>query len=451
MARIDLVNVLYTKTIDPLKFNYDNLMAPPLYSLLSYQDVFELQKIASSLRLSSKPKEKYKLIDKIMISRGFKFLASGTNRVIYKHLEIPSIIVKVALDRVGLSDNPNEYKNQYFIRPFCTKCFEVSPCGAIGVFERVQPIVNMVEFKLIAEDVFNMLIEHIIGKYVLDDIGSNFFMNYGIREGWGPVLLDYPYLYELDNTKLICNAILETGICGGEIDYDNGFNELHCTKCGKHYFARDLGQYIENNNITVSKGDREDMKLEIVTGNGIVLDVIEEQKTTSTIKPTTDARNGNIEIVRPSDKVYDKHQKKQTQPATTTAENNVVVETGASAVTQDQANILAKLMSGGYSDDKSNQKKSKPKDKETKPYYSYNGENKNVSSDDLSTGEVEPCLKCEIPNQHQLPPADNTVKEAGPTNTPMEPETVEVITCNKVELAGTVDTKSSSEDLSSAY
>lgn len=447
MARIDLLAALYTKSIDPLKFNYDSLMAPPLYSLLSFQDVFELHKVASSLRLSSKPKEKYKLIDKIMLPRGFKFLASGTNRVIYKHLEIPSIIVKVALDRVGLSDNPNEYRNQYFIRPFCTKCFEVSPCGTVGIFERVQPIVNMVEFKLIAEDVFNMLIEHIIGKYVLDDIGSNFFMNYGIREGWGPVLLDYPYLYELDNAKLVCNAMLETGICGGEIDYDNGFNELHCTKCGKHYFARDLGQYIENNNITVSKGDREDMKLEIVMGDGTVVDVIEEQKTTSTIKPTTDDRKRNVEIVRPSDKVYEKsHQKKhQTQPATATAENNVVVETGASAVTQDQADILAKLMSGGYSDDKTNQNKSQPK--ETKPrYYSYNGENKNVSSDDLSTGEVEPCLKRD---QHQLPPADNTVKEAGPINEPMEP--VEVITCNKVELAATVDNKSSDEDLSSAY
>ena len=31
-------------------------------------------------------------------------------------------------------------------------------------------------------------------------------MNYGLREGFGPVLLDYPYVFELDGRKLICNV-----------------------------------------------------------------------------------------------------------------------------------------------------------------------------------------------------------------------------------------------------
>ena len=35
------------------------------------------------------------------------------------------------------------------------------------------------------------------------DIGTNFFMNWGIRPGFGPVLLDYPYVYELDGNKCV--------------------------------------------------------------------------------------------------------------------------------------------------------------------------------------------------------------------------------------------------------
>ena len=84
------------------------------------------------------------------------------------------------------------------------------------------------------------------GKYVLDDIGVTKFMNYGIRNGFGPVILDYPYAYELDGKKLICNKSIKTPYgmvpCGGEIDYDSGLNNLVCCKCGRTYSARELAK-----------------------------------------------------------------------------------------------------------------------------------------------------------------------------------------------------------------
>ena len=42
-------------------------------------------------------------------------------------------------------------------------------------------------------------------RYIMDDVGTLKFMNYGIRRGWGPVILDYAKTFKLDGNKLICN------------------------------------------------------------------------------------------------------------------------------------------------------------------------------------------------------------------------------------------------------
>ena len=88
-----------------------------------------------------------------------------------------------------------------------------------------------------------MITTVLVGKYVLEDFGTKFMYNWGIRRGFGPVLLDYPEIYELDGSKITCFAQLDDGtICGGEIDYDEGFNFLYCTKCGTRYRAIDLAK-----------------------------------------------------------------------------------------------------------------------------------------------------------------------------------------------------------------
>lgn len=243
MDRKDVLKrLLYPKCKSAIEFQFDSLRSNPLLCYLTIQDISQLNKIATSIKYSSKPKEKYVMIDNILTPRGFKKMASGTNRVTYRFLNDYSIVLKVAIDKVGLSDNGNEYKNQHLLKPFVTKCFDVSPCGTVGLFERVVPITSREEFENIAEDVFD-LINNLIGKYVLEDIGEKFYMNYGLREGFGPVLLDYPYVFELDGRKLICNVtdpLEPLGYCGGEIDYDLGYNNLICTKCGKRYLATEL-------------------------------------------------------------------------------------------------------------------------------------------------------------------------------------------------------------------
>lgn len=244
MTRDELLKKIYSKKKLVRNFDYDGLWHAPISSYLSKYDLDALYKVAKSARLSAKPKEKFKAMDDIMRSRGFTRFASGTNRVVYKSEFDASILMKVGLDDVGIHDNIGEYHNQNVLKPFCAKMFDVSQNWVVGMSERVTPIQNRREFESVAGDVFDILNGVIIGKYVLEDIGCDFFMNWGIRIGFGPVLLDYPYCYILDGNKLQCTKVdPRTGqVCGGFIDYDDGINTLICERCGQRYTAKSLGK-----------------------------------------------------------------------------------------------------------------------------------------------------------------------------------------------------------------
>lgn len=269
-SRNYILDRIKSRTMTKDEFNFDRLQAPPLCMLLSPFDIQELHSIATSLKWSAKPQLRYQAIDNVMRRRGFIKFVAGTNRVAYRHPEDTRFLIKIACDDVGMRDNPAEYNNQFIFKPFVTKCFEVSPCGTVGVFERVNPITSREEFLSVAEDIFEVINEWFIGEYVVADFGSKFFMNWGIREGFGPVLLDYPYMYKLDGNKLYCKAPdphSPTGKCDGVIDYDAGYNFLHCTKCGVVYKAKELEQKIKNHSIIAEKKGDFKMKIKVSGGS----------------------------------------------------------------------------------------------------------------------------------------------------------------------------------------
>lgn len=273
---IDVLDILRAKKMSPMEDHFDRICLPlPMTFYLSPQDIEALRKIATSVKLAGKIREKYKMIDNIMRARGFKRFAAGTNRVVYSFYEDPSFLVKIAVDRVGMQDNPMEYQNQFFLKPYVSKMFCISPCGTVGFAERVIPIKNIAEFKEIASDVFDILVTKFLGKYVVEDVGTKYFMNWGIRIGHGPVLLDYPYVYKLDGKKLYCNEFLSdfNCICNGEIDYNSGFNHLVCGRCGKIYLAVDLRDDTPDNKKIIAKGGYS-MKVQLVRGDKVVYDPI---------------------------------------------------------------------------------------------------------------------------------------------------------------------------------
>lgn len=245
--KFDPLEVFYNKhKSDALQFNFDNLQGPPLFSMLPPGIDQYLYSVAVNPKLSAKIKMKFDLIDQAVKDYGFVLLGRGTNRCIYKHQMDEKIVLKIGFDREGIKDAYKELRNMPYLKPFICKCFDVSPTGTMGMFERFIPITYKDEFASVAEDVFDVIVKKFIGRYILADIGADFYMNWGIRPGFGPALLDYPFMYLLDGKKLHCINTVATPmgpcICNGLIDYDEGFNHLKCTKCGKQYFASDLAK-----------------------------------------------------------------------------------------------------------------------------------------------------------------------------------------------------------------
>ena len=274
MARLDVLNMLYAKKKSIKDFNYDALTAPPLLSLLSQQDIYTIDMICNDPTMNSKLRERKKCIDQLLQPRGFVRFASGTNRVVYKFLEDQSFLLKVAISEPGVKDSYYEYKNQFHLKPFCAKCFETSQSGAVGLFERVETINNIHQYLDVADDHFKLLNDKVIGKYVMADVGTKFWMNLGIRVGFGVVFVDYPLLYELDGNKLFCNAKnpITNVPCGGQIDYDAGYNFLYCTKCGKQHLASRLAKNAYDDSIIFVKGKGK-AKM-VISVNGVKLETL---------------------------------------------------------------------------------------------------------------------------------------------------------------------------------
>lgn len=301
------LKILQSKMTTKEEFDYDTMFTVPLYSLLSQYDIDRLYNVATSIRYAGDAVKKKKAILDIMHTRGFAELSAGTNRICFGYLEDPSICVKVAADRTGIKDNPREFLNQGYLKPFCTKVFETSPCGTVGLFERVRPIKNREEFYSVAAQIYE-LIDLITSKFILADFGTHFFMNYGFREfhNFGPVILDFPYLYEADARKLVCKKPLthpdgHVEMCGGLIDYDLGFNKLICTKCGATYRAVELAKYI-NDNLILQKGNKSmanEIKVSLIRGNKVTKmydTVMQDEK--STISSTEKKKVSNQAVIR---------------------------------------------------------------------------------------------------------------------------------------------------------
>lgn len=279
------------------EFNYEQISAPPLSMLLNQWDIDQLYQICTSLKYSGNSRKKYAAIDSVLKPKGFIKIGGGTNRLCYGFMDDTRYCIKVAYKMVGLEDSPKEFRNQMIFKPFVAKCFEVTPCGTVGLFERVNPIQSREEFISVADDIYELVTKWFIGKHIMADIGTKFFMNYGIRRGFGPVLLDYPYVYELDGNKLYCSAPTDNGeICGGLIDYDDGFNFLYCEKCGLRYRVKELAKQIKDDKIILKgKGGHTKMKVGFKRGDvtvkadeaeSLLASAAKSIKTTPKVNPT---------------------------------------------------------------------------------------------------------------------------------------------------------------------
>lgn len=224
---------------------YDAMTVNPLYSYFNQSDIDRINEIAMSTALNAKPKEKYRLMAEVMHARGFYFIGGGTNRRTYACSYDPRIVAKVATDSVGISNNKREIVNQNVLKPYCCKVYEISPCGTLAIIERVTPVKTQQDFQVIAEEVFDILLFKIRNKNIgMEDIGRRSFKNWGVRNGFGPVLLDYPTMYVIDPERAFCYAKnpVTGALCNAPLDYDDGFDSIVCTACGAKYMSKSLAK-----------------------------------------------------------------------------------------------------------------------------------------------------------------------------------------------------------------
>lgn len=230
------------------EFDYGGLTRPPIHSYLPFNIINQIKNLVHDPKLMAKPSQKYKFMNEILRPFGFRHLASGTNRRTFYSIFDEGIVLKIALDSVGEEANLREYQTQYFIQPFCAKTFDVLPDGLIALSERVEPMKEEDYKNTWSSDIFDFIFQILNRGYIMEDVGGNFFKNWGVRFGFGPVILDYPYIYEIDWHKLKCSKKdpITNDKCLGDLDYDysRGMSEIICTKCGARYSAKYLAKLV---------------------------------------------------------------------------------------------------------------------------------------------------------------------------------------------------------------
>ena len=253
MRNSDIAALYFRRRLEDGGFDWEHFTHAPISSYISLPEIQYFDHIATSAKLAGISKRhKIDMMSEVLRPKGFIYMTAGTNRVVFRNDYDQSFLLKIGFDSTGINDSLREFHNQEVLKPFVPKVFDVSARGTIGLVERVHPILNRAEFASVAGQIFDILNKKILGKYVLEDIGTDFFKNWGLRDGFGPVLLDYPYVYEIDGSKLVCNKPLPDGtLCKGFIEYDEGFNTLVCELCGRRHTAKSLAK--NNGAILITK------------------------------------------------------------------------------------------------------------------------------------------------------------------------------------------------------
>ena len=296
--RADLIDRLAKDTRKELSiptFDFDALWHPGLRALIPDQVIADICACVADIKLDTHKgkQQRREYFKQLLAPYGFVRLGGGTNREVYKNLEDQSVVLKIAIDSLARNNNLAEIVKQHWIKPFCTKMYDVTPCGTLGLMERGDPIINRIQMANAAEGIYNVM-EYCNDKgYVVGDGGGEYFMNYVIRPGFGPVLCDYTSVYKLDFSKLRCKRRdpVTGKLCGGSIDYAlPAMSKIVCSKCGAVYSALDLAKEVETMQqlIQLTRSD-EIMEIRIYDGSGNV--IRETKKSTDTIRLESKMQN----------------------------------------------------------------------------------------------------------------------------------------------------------------
>ena len=267
---------------------FDSLKAKPLSYFFTPQDIAYINRLAMSPSMAVNSNEMNHILGELMKNRGFKLSGGGNNRRAYECTFEPGVVAKIAVNKIGMKNNLSDISSQNVLKPVCAKTFEVTRCGTMSIDEYVVPFKDISEYMMYAQEIFDILYFKLRNNDIaMDDIGTSRFKQWGLRQGFGPVILDYPTMYVADPNKRLCRSIHNGRICNGTIDYDDGFNNIVCSECGRNYKAVELkkpdGDNIDKLLCAVGfKKDEGVKKMSIKLVDHVTRQVIRESRTGGT-------------------------------------------------------------------------------------------------------------------------------------------------------------------------
>lgn len=259
-----------------------NFVKPPLRYYIPEHVLITLYNISCDSKLANNPKKRFEVQNNLLESYGFRPLASGTSRRTFYCVYDPQIIIKLGSDMIGRSDNLSEFILQRVLSPFCPKIFDVDQTGSVMLSERVETMTEN-DYKKWIKEIFAFVESYFQLGYIFEDIGLYSFKNWGLRLGFGPVLLDFPYLYQIDWNKMVCDRIdpITHKKCSGQIgyNYESVMSEIICHKCNVRYSAQYLAKPITGKmmeNILLGRKSKmlkpHTIKVVVAKGNQIIFD-----------------------------------------------------------------------------------------------------------------------------------------------------------------------------------
>lgn len=177
----------------------------------------------------------------------FEPLGNGTNRY---GILIDGYAVKIALDRMGKTDNKREFKYAKRLYPYVVKVYECCETGLLAVFEYIT-IFSYSDYLKYQEQMREIL-KDITEEFLVGDIGisQNNYVNWGIRPDGTIAILDFAYIYSLSYRGFLCTCEDQ-----GVLQYSNDFNYLRCPFCGKKWSFSDIRKRISKQDEIDEIGD----------------------------------------------------------------------------------------------------------------------------------------------------------------------------------------------------
>ena len=200
-----------------------------------------LEKIGNIVERPINQIEKIEKYEKILKPFGFKYVDSGTNRVVFSHKNYPKVVFKIALDEQGCLDNLNENeksdKSVYF-----PDSHDIDLNGYILCQQKISILFTSESFNKdgIQKRMRLMLKDLDKEGFILVDLGMDKHKNYGMDKDGNIFIIDFGYIEYKSLGNFNCphtryKSDDKVKYCKGQLHYTKDYTMVKCDECNNKF------------------------------------------------------------------------------------------------------------------------------------------------------------------------------------------------------------------------